>query len=90
MSSTSPQLCDAVTSKGVTCKNRAVGEVDGQHYCRVASHQLQAESLREISPAPTLEELPLRRATCRCSGSALLESSGETWCCISCGHRWGA
>lgn len=88
MPTTSPTLCDAVTSKGVPCKNKAVGEVVGQHYCRVEAHRLQAEGLKEISPAPNLEEVPFRRARCVCSGLALLESDGETWCCSSCGHRW--
>ncbi len=39
------QLCDAVTSKGAPCRNRAVDEVGGRQFCRVYSHEDQIRAL---------------------------------------------
>jgi len=41
----SDPLCDAKTGSGNPCKNRSVGEANGRHYCRVASHRVQVEAV---------------------------------------------
>lgn len=87
MPATSPTLCDAITARGTACGRRAVGAVEGQHYCSIKSHKEQFDFWQEISPVPS-ETLSAVAQKCACGELAFLELGAENWCCSCCGCRW--